>query len=106
MTPRRTPTLTPLHLAYLEALYDGKKTGKEMRATLSRRGVRNNPIAFYRTIRWLKDAALITSSRCVTQPFGYLGPVLVYELTKAGRHSASITRATKLSNNNPIKEAF
>jgi DNA-binding MarR family transcriptional regulator len=55
MTPSTLPTVSPLQYAYLEALYHGKKTAKEMRTQLSRRGVRNNPFAFYRTIRWLKD---------------------------------------------------
>ena len=127
MTPCRLPTVTPLQFAYLEALYDGKKTGKEMRAKLSRRGVRKSPIAFYRTIRWLKNATLVTSSKSATETGGYLGPVCVYRLTKAGRdavadarafndrqvsaHEAhhvpvSTRRSTKPSNNDPTKEAL
>lgn len=126
MTPSAARTVSPLQYACLETLYDGKKTGKQMRATLSGRGVRKNPIAFYHTIRWLKDAALIASSRSVTQPFGYLGPAFVYELTAAGRYAVLVTRAlndtqvsaaeayrvpaskhraTKPSNNYPIREA-
>ena len=54
-TPTHTDAeLTPRQREYLQALQGRRRTGKQMRGWLRRRGVRGSNVVFYRSIQRLK----------------------------------------------------
>lgn len=93
MTPRTLPSVTLLQFAFLDVLWNGFQTGKEMRCRLERRGVYEGNVAFYRVIQRLKEADLVTAWRIDRDEEDYPGKQCCYELTEAGRDEVIVTRA-------------
>ena len=85
ITPSRMfPELTPRQCEYLQALRDGRKTGKQMRARLRRRGIRGSNCVFYRSIQRLKNRGLIKTERPKKGSWKYRPQERFYKLTAAG----------------------
>ena len=80
----KIPTATPRQFLFLEELATGVKKGKDLRTRLRTRGWRANRFNFYRTIRMLKDAGLITARRIPRDPGEYRGSQCAYQLTEPG----------------------
>lgn len=84
MTYRTLRTVTYHQWAYLNELATGVKTGTVLRTRLGLLGWCGNRNAFYRMIRKLKKAGLITARRIPRDPDQYRGAQSLYELTEPG----------------------
>ena len=84
MIADREPIATPLQCLFLAELATGAKTGKELRVRLSAWGWNHGRLSFYRVIRRMKDAGLITAKWIARDPGEYRGAQCVYELTERG----------------------
>ena len=76
--------LTNLQYLFLLELSTGTKTGKALRAGLRLQEWYGNRILFYRAIRRLKKAGLITARRVPRDPDEYRGSQCEYQLTERG----------------------
>ena len=92
MRRRTLPSVTPLQFVFLSVLFNGKKAGKDMRASLRQRRAYKSLFAFYRVIQRLTTANLVTSCKDEALLRGYLGQERIYELTPAGRAAVTKTR--------------
>jgi DNA-binding PadR family transcriptional regulator len=92
MIPSMDPFLAPVQSLFLAELSTGVKTGKDLRVRLKVRGWDRNQIAFYRTIRKLKDAGLITARRIPRDPDEYRGSQCAYQLTEPGWDAVTAVR--------------
>jgi DNA-binding PadR family transcriptional regulator len=82
---RSDQQVTPLQCEYLQALSDGRKTGKQMRGRLRRKGVRGSNGVFYRAVQRLKNRGLITTELPRKGSWKYRRQERFYILTAAGR---------------------
>jgi len=97
IAPTRTQSeLTARQCEYLEALRNRKRTGKQMRGWLRRRGIRGSNVVFYRAIQRLKNRGLIKTERPKKGSWKYRPQERFYALTAAG--SASVGPKLKLLN--------
>ncbi len=86
------PGKSPVQCLFLTELSTGVKTGKQLRIRLGVRGWHQDRTGFYRVIRKLKAAGLITARRIPRDPGEYRGSQCVYQLTEPGWDEVLMTR--------------
>ena len=108
MSAQREPTATPLQCLFLAELATGSKTGKELRVRLSAWGWNHGRLSFYRVIRRMKDAGLITAKWIARDPGEYRGAQCVYELTERGWDDVVLVRESSTEEGavGPLRKRF
>jgi len=108
MIAHKEPIATPLQCLFLAELATGAKTGKELRVRLSAWGWEHGRLSFYRVIRRMKDAGLITAKRIARDPDEYPGPQCVYELTERGWDDVVLVRESSAEEGTvgPLRKRF
>jgi DNA-binding PadR family transcriptional regulator len=86
------PDITHLQFLVLEALRDGDRLGRELRALLYEHGVRSTAPAFYQMMGRLEDAGLAEGAYDQKLIGGQNVKERRYRLTTAGARAAAHTR--------------
>jgi len=86
------PDVTHLQFLVLEALTDGERAGRELRALLAAHGIRNSAPAFYQMMGRLEDARLVDGSYDQKVVAGQHVKERRYRITKVGARAVLETR--------------